>query len=81
MMPEARQDARNKSLGKRIRMGLIAAVIILTVIVILQNTESVSTRLLFATVTMPRSVLLLVTLLIGFAGGALTTGIVLSRRK
>ncbi|TVQ57021.1 MAG: LapA family protein [Phycisphaerales bacterium] len=80
-MPEVSKDAQKRSLGKRIRIGLIAAVIILTIIVILQNTESVSTNLLFATVTMPRSVLLLLTLLIGFAGGALTTGIVLSRRK
>ncbi len=80
-MPEASKVAPKKSLGRRIRIGLVVAVIILTLIVILQNTESVSTNLLFATVTMPRAVLLMVTLLIGFAGGALTAGIMLSRRK
>lgn len=40
-------------------------------IVALQNTEAVETHILFATVTMPRAVLLLTTLVIGFASGIL----------
>ena len=52
-------------------MTLVLAVLV--VIVVLQNTEAVETQLLFATVTMPRAVLLLTTALIGFALGILTS--------
>lgn len=47
------------------------AIAILTVIVAIQNTATVETRLLFATVTMPRVLLLTFTLLIGFLLGLL----------
>ena len=57
-------------------LKLIAAVVvgILVVIVMLQNTHEVETRLLFVTITMPRAVLLLVTLVIGFVIGLLVSG-------
>jgi uncharacterized integral membrane protein len=51
---------------KTITLALCA---ILVVIVALQNTDAVDTRLLFVTVSMPRALLLLVTLLIGIAVG------------
>ncbi len=57
------------SLMKRIKLFLIAALVILVTIVGLQNTEMVETRLLFATVAMPRAVLLFVMLAIGFVVG------------
>ncbi len=52
---------------------IIAATLlgILALIVVVQNTDAIETRLLFATVTMPRAVLLFGTLLVGFAGGVL----------
>lgn len=63
------------------RPRLIAALVltVLLVIVTLQNTENVETKLLFATVTMPRAVLLLTTTLTGFALGILASH--LWRRK
>ena len=52
---------------------IIAAVLaVLAIVIIAQNTEPVETRVLFATVTMPRFVLLLITALLGFAAGFLT---------
>jgi uncharacterized integral membrane protein len=48
---------------------MIALLVVLTVIVILQNTKAVDTKLLFVTVTMPRALLLLVTFLGGLAMG------------
>ena len=44
----------------------------LLLIVIVQNTAPIETRLLFATLTMPRAVLLLLMLLVGFALGIVT---------
>jgi len=55
------------------RMKLIVALlaVLLVVIVILQNTQPVATRLLFITVTMPNAVLIGLSLLIGVAAGIL----------
>ena len=50
--------------------GVIAA--ILAVVVVLQNTETVDTKILFTTISMPRAALLFITLVIGFLLGALT---------
>ena len=58
---------------KRLRLIVTLVLAVLVVIVVLQNTDAVETRLLFATVTMPRAVLLLTTALIGFALGILTS--------
>jgi uncharacterized integral membrane protein len=60
----------------------IAAIILalLGVILVLQNTAPVETQLVFATVTMPRAVLLLITLLIGFTSGVLAS-LVWSKRS
>jgi uncharacterized integral membrane protein len=46
---------------------------LLAAMVLLQNTETVQTKILFLTITTPHSVLLLATLLIGFALGVLLT--------
>jgi len=58
----------------RLRTGLFALLAVVVVIVVLQNTGPVETRLLFATVTMPRAVLLFVTLLVGFVLGLVAAG-------
>ena len=63
----------------RIRIAIAIVVAILVVIVVLQNTQTVETKLLFVTIAMPRAVLLLVTLLVGFALG-LIAATWLSRR-
>lgn len=56
----------------------IAILAILAIIVILQNTESVRTNILFFSVDMPRALLLISTLIVGFVLG-LFTGI--SKKK
>jgi len=65
-------------LGKGYSMDkakLIIALLIaiVTVIVVLQNTEAVETRLLFVTVTMPRVLMLFLMLVIGFILGIITS--------
>lgn len=61
---------------------ILAVLVVLTVLVlalIVQNTESVETKLLFMTLSMPRAVLLLLTAGIGFAGGLITAMVVLRK--
>lgn len=58
---------------KKLRLIVTLVLAVLVVIVVLQNTEAVETHLLFATVTMPRAVLLFTTVLVGFALGILTS--------
>jgi len=57
------------------RFKLIAtAILALTgVIIILQNTAPVETKILFLSITMPRAILLIGTMLIGFALGVLVS--------
>lgn len=55
----------------KIKLYSALTLIIMVLIVILQNTEPVETRLLFATIIMPRAALIAVTLLIGIAAGIL----------
>ena len=58
---------------KRVLLTSIAILTLLGVIIILQNTEPVETRLLFVSITMPRAILLMGTTLIGFALGILVS--------
>ncbi len=60
---------------------VLAVVGLLVLIVIVQNTAAVETKLLFISVTMPRAVLLFGTLLIGFALGVLTAGRISRKSK
>lgn len=55
---------------KIISIGILA---LLGVIIILQNTEPVETKLLFLSITLPRAILLMGTTLIGFALGVLVS--------
>jgi uncharacterized integral membrane protein len=63
-----------RSLLKRAKLVALVLLIALVIVVILQNTETVKTRLTFVEVSMPRALLLAVCLLIGFAGGLLFAG-------
>ena len=57
----------------RFKMICIALLAVLGIIIILQNTAPVETKLLFLTITMPRAILLMGTTLIGFALGVLVS--------
>ena len=59
----------------------IVLLVVLAVIVILQNTQAVETRLLFVTVTMPRALLLMVTFLVGLAVGFILSGFWFKKRQ
>jgi uncharacterized integral membrane protein len=55
----------------RLKLGAVLIMTLLLVVIVLQNTQSVETRILFLTVSMPRAALLLVTTAAGFAVGVL----------
>lgn len=56
---------------ERAKLIGIVVVVLLTVIVVLQNIETVDTKILFLTLSMPRAALLFGTLAIGFVAGIL----------
>ncbi|MFI4897817.1 MAG: lipopolysaccharide assembly protein LapA domain-containing protein [Phycisphaerales bacterium JB059] len=58
---------------KHVKLAGIAASLIVVVVLILQNTQQVETRILFATIEMPRAVLLFITAALGFAAGVMMT--------
>ena len=65
------------------RLRIIGAAILalLVLVVVLQNTEAVETKLLFVSVTMPRAALLFGTLIIGFALGVICGAWLVRGRK
>ena len=65
----------------KLKFVAIAVIALFAVIVVLQNTQSVETKLLFLTVTLPNAALLFGTLIIGFAIGVLTAGHIVSNAK
>ena len=58
---------------KKAKIIVIAVICVLALIIIFQNTESVDTKLLFKTVTMSRALLLIMTFIMGFAAGLITS--------
>ncbi len=66
---------------KKAKVIAIIVISILTLIVLLQNTQAVETKFLFMRITMPRVVLLVLTLLMGFIAGLITASYVLRRPK
>ena len=58
------------------RLIVAAVLVVLLVILIVQNTESVETRILFISFTMPRAVLLGVTLVLGWLIGIITSEVI-----
>ena len=65
----------------KVKVVAIAVIGLVAVIVALQNTQTVETKLLFLTVTLPNAALLFGTLIIGFAIGVLTAGHIVSSAK
>jgi len=57
---------------KQIRLIAIAVAVILLIVLILQNTETTRTQVLFATIEMPRALMLVTTAGLGFIAGLLT---------
>lgn len=55
----------------RTKLVISGVLALLVLVVILQNTAAVETRVLFITITMPRAVLLFGTTLVGFLIGML----------
>ena len=65
----------------KLKLIILLVLSVLAIVLVLQNTQAVETRLLFVTVTMPRAALLGLTLLIGFACGILVALGVGKKRK
>ena len=63
------------------KLAAVALIALVAVVVVLQNTQLVETKLLFITVTLPNAALLFGTLIIGFAIGVLTAGHIVSIAK
>lgn len=66
---------------KKIKQFLILIVSCLILIIIFQNLQYVETRILFFTLILPRSVLLLFMVLIGYAMGIVTSFFLKKRKK
>ena len=64
---------------QKVRTIVITAACLLILIIILQNTRVVETRLLFITVSMPMALLLIITFVAGFASGTLFASGLLKR--
>lgn len=75
-MADNNQGTTMESLKKHSKTIIAAVLAILVLIIIFQNTETVETRILWITISMPRAVLLAIT----FALGALF-GILFSMRR
>lgn len=60
---------------------IIAAILaLLTLIIVLQNTENVDTKVLFMTISLPRAALLFGTMVIGFILGVVMAGRILGKK-
>jgi len=64
---------------KKVKAVIIIVLTLVVLIVVLQNTQAVETRLLFLTVTMPKAILIILTLLIGFAIGVIVASLLRAR--
>lgn len=60
---------------KKIKTIVIVILTLLVLIMILQNTQAVETKLLLLTITMPKSLLIIITLLVGFILGFIVTSL------
>jgi len=69
------------SLRTKLRLVGIVVLATLCVVVAVQNTQSVETRILWASVRMPRAVLLFSTAVLGFVAGVLSTLMMLRRHR
>lgn len=66
---------------QKVKIAGVVILALIILIVVLQNTESVDTKILFITMTMPRAALLFGTLIVGFVLGIVTAGKMLNRKS
>jgi uncharacterized integral membrane protein len=66
---------------RNLKLIVASVLAILVAILVVQNTEPVETHLLFATVVMPRAVLIFISAAAGFALGVLLTMSLKPKRK
>ena len=64
---------------KKAKVVVIIIILLLALIVFLQNTNAVETKLLFMTITMPRVLLLMLTFIMGFIGGLIAASYILRK--
>ncbi len=64
---------------KKVKIIAIIIILLLALIVFIQNTQAVETKLLFLTITMPRVLLLMLTFIMGFIGGLITASYILRK--
>ena len=64
----------------KVKLGLVVISIIITAVLVLQNRAPATTHILWAEIEMPRIVLLLLMLAIGFVLGAVYGGSAFSRK-
>lgn len=64
----------------KVKVFVFGVVALLAIIIFFQNTESVNTQILFAKIEMPRAMMLIFTLLLGFVMGMVASAF-LRRRK
>jgi uncharacterized integral membrane protein len=60
---------------KKTKTIVVIILTLLVLITILQNTQAVETKLLLLTVTMPKALLIIITLLVGFILGFVATNL------
>ena len=77
--PTARRDLKAKTYKGLavltwLKIAAVVVAVVLLAIVFMQNTATVQTNILFMSVEMPRIVLLLITLAVGFVAGTLFAG-------
>ena len=66
---------------KKAKIIIILVISLLALVVSLQNTEAVETKVLFASITMPRVLLLILTFITGFIVGLITASQVMGKPK
>ena len=64
---------------KKAKVIGIILISVLVLVIFLQNTEAVKTKLLFVTISMPRVLLLMLTFIMGFVGGLITASYTLRK--
>lgn len=66
---------------QKLKIAAIGIAALLVLVVVLQNTDAVETKVLFFTIAMPRAALLFGALVMGFIIGVFTAGKMLARKK
>jgi len=65
----------------KLKLVSIGVLVLLTVIIVLQNTTEVETEILFMRFAMPRAALLFLTFVTGYVVGVLTSGYITAKFK